>query len=150
MPRKSIEERFWDKINKTNSCWLWTGRPDDSGYGVIRYKGKKTKAHRLSWFLHFGHVPKNLHVLHKCDTPPCVRPDHLFLGTDLDNAQDRDKKKRRKPLQGELHGAAKLKSEDIIAIRQSTASAKDIARQFGIDRNYVYKIIKRKHWTHIP
>lgn len=80
--------RFWPKVQKTKSCWLWSGATGRGDYGHFIVKRKLIKAHRFSWELVNGKIPSGLHCLHHCDNPPCVRPDHLFLGTDLDNARD--------------------------------------------------------------
>ena len=88
MKTKSIDERFWSKVNKTGDCWLWTGVRVGIGYGQIYLNGKKTPAHRVSWLLHHGIIPNGLLVLHKCDNPPCVNPNHLFTGTNSDNMKD--------------------------------------------------------------
>lgn len=89
-------ERFWSKVNKkTNSgCWEWTARKNDDGYGTIKINNKQCYSHRFSWQLFNGFILKGLFVLHKCDNPSCVNPDHLFLGTKKDNAKDRDNKGR--------------------------------------------------------
>src|SRR6267142_4399389 len=81
--------RFWANIRKTDSCWVWLKGKFPYGYGVVRCPdGKGRPTHRVSWEMHFGHIPKDTLVCHHCDNPPCVRPDHLFLGTSLDNATD--------------------------------------------------------------
>lgn len=95
--RRSLAERFWAKVNKTDGCWLWTGCKDPKGYGYIGTGGRRgpTKsAHRVSYELEHGEVPEGLHVLHDCDTPSCVRPSHLFAGTPLDNTRDMMRKGR--------------------------------------------------------
>ncbi len=96
---RTVEERnklFWDKVEIINGCWLWmASRRSPKGYGqVVRY-GKPQSAHRVSWELANGPIPKGLCVLHKCDNPPCVNPSHLFLGTPKDNADDSIRKGRR-------------------------------------------------------
>lgn len=94
--RRPLADRFWEKIEKTDTCWFWTAGMSD-GYGRIN-RGVPTSelvlAHRLSWELHFGSIPNGMNVLHKCDSRPCVRPDHLFLGTNVDNTKDRESKGR--------------------------------------------------------
>ncbi len=87
---KPLEERFWAKVRKSDGCWEWTGAANRQGYGRIalgRASGPR-RAHRIAWELTHGPVPDGLWVLHHCDNPPCVRPDHLWLGTRADNARD--------------------------------------------------------------
>ncbi len=99
---KCLIDRFWPKINKTETCWLWTATVQSDGYGMIKTVSLTDKinrmrlAHRVSYEISFGEIPSGLLVLHKCDNPPCVNPDHLFLGTDKANAIDRDKKNRHR------------------------------------------------------
>lgn len=115
-------EKFWSYISKTKSCWIWNGPKASFGYGKMRAGGRDWKAHRISWVIHNGPIPGGLKVLHNCpsgDTPACVRPDHLFLGTQEDNMKDMAKKgrspsgdnhfSRRNPekmARGERHGSS--------------------------------------------
>jgi hypothetical protein len=92
---KTFDQRFWSKVNKTPTCWVWTACVDKMGYGRFYVAGKKRDhPHRISWAMKNGPIPKGMFVLHKCDNPPCVNPDHLILGTHLENMQDRDRKGR--------------------------------------------------------
>lgn len=92
----SISKRFWSHVDKTDGCWLWTGADKGAlGHGRFYVKGKRTKVHRFSWELANGPIPPGLFVLHRCDNGACVRPDHLFLGTQADNIRDMDSKGRR-------------------------------------------------------
>ena len=145
-------QRFWRKVRTSDGCWEWTAGTT-SGYGLMYIHGRPVKAHRLSWMLHNGPIPDGLFVCHHCDTPRCIRPDHLFLGTAADNCHDRDRKGRFKPLRGAANGAAKLTEQDVIEIRRLYAegmSQRKIARQFGVSEFPVYEIVNRKSWTNIP
>jgi hypothetical protein len=94
----SLAERFWAKVRQSDGCWEWTGAKDDDGYGMIGVSGSRRngheRAHRTSWRLHNGTIPPGMWVLHHCDNPPCVRPDHLFLGDRSVNMLDCAKKGR--------------------------------------------------------
>lgn len=87
---QTMEARFWKKVAQSPDCWLWTATTTPTGYGKIRREdqGELVYAHRYSWELHYGPVPAGLMVLHHCDTPSCVRPDHLFLGDQVANMRD--------------------------------------------------------------
>jgi hypothetical protein len=90
-PTVSLEEFFWQRVKKTETCWIWTGSIEKPfGYGTIHshITGKRLGAHRASWMIHKGPIPENLFVCHKCDNPPCCNPNHLFLGTCADNNRD--------------------------------------------------------------
>jgi hypothetical protein len=97
-PRKTLEEFFWSRVIKTDGCWLWTGRIAHWGYGDIQLHAgaRHLLAHRASWIIHHGSIPNKMFVCHTCDNPPCVRPDHLFLGSHTDNMRDAAAKGRMK------------------------------------------------------
>lgn len=89
-----VKSRFWDKVRRESDCWIWIGGLNSKGYGCLSVEGKIESASHVSWELNFGPIPDGFDVLHKCDTPRCVNPDHLFLGTHTDNMQDKVKKGR--------------------------------------------------------
>ena len=90
---KTTKERFWEKVDKSGDCWKWIAHLL-KGYGRFRLNNKTWSAHRVSWTLHYGEIPEGMCVLHRCDNPGCVNPEHLFLGTRTDNMKDRDQKGR--------------------------------------------------------
>lgn len=150
--------RFWAKVDKTGDCWLWLGARNADGYGHFTHwnDGKRVspKAHRLAWELHFGKIPTGMHVCHHCDTPPCVRVDHLFLGTPLINARDKVSKGRLRvgDPTGEANGHAKLTEAQVLEIRARVAAGEKQVRvslDYGIGPQAVNGIIKRRSWKHI-
>lgn len=94
MKKQDPIARFWKKVYKTETCWLWTAGKDKDGYGKFWLDEDTIRAHRVSWEMHNGPIPEEMDVLHSCDNPPCVRPSHLFLGDNADNMADRDRKGR--------------------------------------------------------
>lgn len=94
MISRPLKERFEEKINKTDTCWIWIGAKRKTGYGQICNNGKINSAHRISYELYKGEIPKGLCVCHTCDNPSCVNPEHLWLGTQNDNMLDAKNKKR--------------------------------------------------------
>jgi len=153
--------RFWAKVNKTASCWLWTGHRDRDGYGTFR-DVRHVRAHRWSWEQANGPIPRGLVLCHRCDTPSCVNPDHLFIGTIADNNRDMVAKGRQargaatKPwarVRGEQHPHAVLNAEKVVAIRARLTRgdvASSVARDFGVTSQSVRLIGLRKSWRHIP
>lgn len=99
--------RFWSYVEKTDTCWNWTGCKHEFGYGKIRMRGMTEKTHRFSYRLHFGDIADGMCVCHRCDNPACVRPDHLFLGTRGDNNRDMYAKGRNNNPTGDASGTRK-------------------------------------------
>ena len=155
--RKSIKERIENGILMCpmSGCWLWSRHVDRHGYGQMTLRDPKrtVTAHRASWITFRGPIPSGMCVLHKCDVRCCVNPSHLFLGTNRDNMDDMTAKGRRNECKdGEKHHNARLRNEDIIAIRQLRSQKmkiKDIAAQFGVRAHHVSDIVNRRYWSHI-
>jgi hypothetical protein len=103
-------------------------------------------AHRVCWEITYGEIPEGLHVLHRCDNPSCVNPEHLFLGTHADNMQDSSAKGRRNPCSGEKNGRARLTAEAVAQIRGEHLSDHSIAEKYGISRRQVGRILRREQW----
>lgn len=145
------EQAFASRVAKNgdSGCWLWGGYKNMAGYGSLKVDGKMTRAHRYSWELHNGPIPDGMHVLHRCDNPPCVNPDHLWLGTDADNAADRAAKGRSNPPKGDAHWNAKLTEPDMYAIRADTRILREIATDYGVTPSTISFIKHRKTWRHI-
>lgn len=147
------EDLFEKHVLKGDGCWLWNGYRNQSGYGVTRVGGRGSKAifaHRLSWEIHKGPIPDGLHVLHRCDNPQCVNPEHLFLGTDLDNQRDRIAKGRPGGgcfKAGDRSPVVKHSDAKISLMRAERAAWKrviDISREYGIQRDYLSRILNGK------
>jgi hypothetical protein len=147
----TLQQRFDHYVSRSEGCWEWTGSRDSNGYGRLNVSGKPELAHRLSWRLHVGEISPDQHVLHRCDNPPCVRPDHLFLGDQIANNADMKAKGRFRPgvSKGEAHGGAVLTEAQVREIRQSTDKPQHIADQFGISRRQVRDIRAMRSWRHI-
>lgn len=148
-------QMFWLLVDRKseNECWPWLGHRDEEwGYGKLHYQQRSQKAHRIAYLLTYGELPANLLVCHTCDNPPCCNPSHLFLGTHLDNARDRDMKNRQAESHGEFNSAAKLNENQVKEMRmlfeQGTRQC-DLVKTFGLSKAQVSAIIKRKAWAHI-
>lgn len=149
----SAQVRFETRVVKGEKCWLWMGARDNKGYGVIMVNGKLTRSHRYAYEAGIGPIPKDLHVLHDCDNPPCVNPSHLRIGTNSDNVKDRVKRGRTHDHSGEKASNAKLsfyKAEQIRNLRARGAKVKDIAKEFGVGRNQIWRVVSGRLWVGSP
>ena len=135
-------------------CWLWAGNVNRKGYGSVSIRrSTNDAAHRVSWRLHRGEIPFTFWVLHKCDVPSCVNPDHLFLGTCADNLQDMARKGRQvfqrhpeKAPRGRRNGNAKLDELQVMAIRASTETCVALAARHGVSRSLISAVRTRIIW----
>lgn len=133
-------------------CWLWTGAVDDFGYGWFKVAGALQRSHRFAWQAAFGAIPSGMCVLHKCDTPSCVNPAHLFLGTRTENNADKYAKGRENRCSrntGSAHGLSKLSEADIPAIRVDSRSQEAIAADYGVSRRAIGMVKNGQTWAHV-
>jgi len=141
-------KRFWDKVEKTEGCWEWRAGRSSMGYGVFWLDGKSVSAHRWSWEASNGDVPADMVVCHSCDNPACVRPGHLFIGTQRQNQEDKARKDRS--LYGERNPKAKLTTKQVQWIRaiykHTEYTQKEIARLYGVSQSLISLIVIKKTW----
>lgn len=165
-----LAARFWAKVRKSDACWEWTGSRYPNGYGQFRGKGARGYAHITSWELHSGPVPDGFWVLHRCDNPPCVRPEHLFVGPPKTNTADMWAKGRARPtgarperqrlrlhpelaLRGEASPVAKLTEVAVREIRAAHAaggiSKRALGARYGVSDATIGFIVRRETWAHV-
>ncbi len=167
MPKPLTEDQFWSKVDKSGECWIWTGAKFPFGYGNVRMNGERY-AHRVAWTMARGPIPADLYVLHVCDVPACVNPDHLWLGTKAENNADRKSKGRNgravgglngrythpeTTARGERNGFSKLSEADVREIRARRAAGeklREIAELFGVAKQTVHSIVHGRLWAHVP
>ena len=144
-----VEERFWSKVNKGPGCWEWQAATDQDGYGRLTVQRINLRVHTLSYIMKYGPIEKEICVLHHCDNPPCVNPEHLFLGTKKDNKHDSMKKGRNFIPIGENHGRSKLTEAQVRAILKDTRFNKEIAKDYGVVQSTISAIKRKQLWTYI-
>jgi len=141
----TIEQKFNDKWmpEPFSGCWLWTAGVFKDGYGKMEIKYQYKRAHRISWMIFRGEIPDGMCVCHSCDTPLCVNPDHLFLGTRRENNQDAARKGRMRCWM------AKLTASQVLEIRSSSESGADAARRYGVSKSTISDTRNGKRWRHV-
>ena len=133
------------RVNAKTRCWDWIGAKA-KGYGRLMAYGRMCPAHRLSYELHCEPIPSGMHVLHHCDNPGCIRPEHLFVGTNADNMADKAAKGRQ--ARGIGHASARLTEADVSAIRSTRGmSHRKLAERYGVHPGHIGKIISGKKWA---
>lgn len=148
--RRPLDERFWSRVERGDGCWNFPSSDHGKGYRRFSVGQQSHYAHRIAWALIDGAIPDDLGVLHHCDNRACVRPDHLFLGTNLDNIEDKVRKGRQQ--RGETSGRTKLTGEDVRTIRTKAIDGENntaIARTYGVSRCCISAIVLRRNWRHI-
>lgn len=154
--RRSTLELFWSKVDRTGPCWLWTASVDKDGYGVFSItlpadgrpaRQHHTRGHRFAYELAHGPIPKGRLVMHSCDTPRCVNPAHLSLGTALDNNGDAAAKGRS--CGGERNAWAKLTVDAVIDIRASSDHPRALAARYGVREETVVKAQRGITWRRL-
>lgn len=157
----TFEERFWAKVRKTRTCWLWMGYRNRKGYGVIGGpNGKHILARRASYEIHFRAIPTGKYICHHCDNPPCVRPDHLWPGTNSENILDASRKGRHQPAHGEHNPNARVTPAAVEFIRREYArvaphgrwprgAAAGLRQRYQISRTQLARIVNGESWSHL-
>lgn len=138
--RPSSSIRFWKSVEKTTTCWNWTGSRTTFGYGCIQFDGRLIGAHRASWIIHKGLIPTDKQVLHSCDNPRCVNPSHLRLGNQKDNVRDIYRRNRKRGI---------LSIEEVKKIREmrnSGLSQQRIGALFGRSQTTIGRIFQNVRW----
>jgi hypothetical protein len=140
-------------------CWLWSGCVGRDGYGKLKRGGKTLRAHRVFYEAHKGPIPEGLLVCHSCDNPLCVNPDHLWVGTQVDNEKDKDQKGRRSPSPSISHpermpwgvrvNTARLTAANVWTIRGSSESAKVWAERLNVNKSTIYRVRTRSTWARL-
>ena len=144
------EAEFWSRVDVSGSCWEWQWGKTTAGYGVFRTNNKLVLAHRFAWSLVNGPIPGGLFVCHHCDNPSCVRPSHLFVGTQKDNMRDCVSKGRQ--ARGERTPLAKLRAADVLSIRdayEKGESQQALAQTYNMGRASISLIVRGKLWAHV-
>lgn len=149
--RGSVQDRLLAKIaiDAETGCWNWTAGKFPDGYGQFVEIKRSRGAHRVSYELHVGPIPRGMLVCHHCDNRACINPNHFFLGTNSENMADMTAKKRQ--ARGTANGRAKLTESDVLSIRAAVGVTQhQLAEQYGVGQILISRIRRRILWSHLP
>lgn len=152
MKRVDIKTRIHNlTFYSPDGCWIWLGYLNTRGYGLVKFNGLACLAHRVNYELFKGNIPDGMQACHHCDNRACINPDHIFIGTALDNAKDMVRKGRSPNNLGEKNPNAIVTGDQVIEIRalKGKKTYKEIGNMYGISRHYAWNLANRKSWKHI-
>lgn len=138
-----LKDIFLSAIERVGSCWIWRGRKSSTGYGRISFIDQSLEAHRVAYELFKEAIPEGKFVLHSCDTPACVNPDHLRVGAPKDDVQDMLKKHER--FRGE-----RIELVKELRINKDNLTVPELAERYGLGLSSVYAIMTHRSWNHVP
>lgn len=150
----TVAERFWEKADRSGDCWIWMASLDSGGYGHFWYGGRLVQAHRVSWILANGPIPSGKQLNHRCHDRRCVRPDHLYLGTQSENIHDTEGAARGRHPRGEANGRARLTAEQVRALRVAyrpgrKGNLSKLARIVGMTRGGLHHVVTGHVWKEV-
>ena len=149
--KRSLKERFEEKFVKgcPDRCWEWMASKNGKGYGQISVGNRTETASRVAYRIYVGEIPSGVCVLHRCDNPICVNPNHLFLGSQKDNIRDCSNKGRLFITSGERNAHSKLTKMDVIEIRLSSMPSSVIKDEYGVTKDTINKVRRRATWKNV-
>lgn len=152
MSRPHTYDSLIANTKNVNGCWEWTRGKSVDGYGRVLYYGKNITTHRLVWLLKYGVHPGPMHVLHSCDNPPCINPDHLKLGTHSENMEDMTRRGHRVHLPGDKNPAARLSASEVELIKdllEQGMRGTNIAKLFNVHKTTISHIKVGRNWSSV-
>lgn len=155
MESNLLHNRFWSKTQKNGDCIEWSAHRSSKGYGEFYFNGHTRRAHRISWIITNGEIPEGMLVCHRCDNPPCVNPEHLFLGSPKVNMVDRVHKghypKNSPRIGGERNRLHKLTDASVLEAKalRPTMTLRELASRYGVHIAVIHRAITGKTWKHL-